>query len=301
MAVFYKWIKGCTSGADITSGLWTYLQWGGENQTEVTGTVVDLPKITILKGKNDTFTGLENSVNNLGYILTNRVSGVQIESDWKFNHTKKLNFNDRANFYTSGDTTFYLDVDDWTINDASNSNATFMHLWGGSTNKIEFGSSYPVEVNSTLKVVRNVSITDSTNSTSSTTGALQVTGGAGIGGSVYISKDCNAQWFNATSDVRSKENIQPATYNALDLINKLTVYTYNYKGNSEKVTGILAQDLLNTQPAEVSLVSNVNATGENGDYMSIKNDKLMFVLLKAIQEQQKEIEPLKELITQLKK
>lgn len=110
----------------------------------------------------------------------------------------------------------------------------------------------------------------------------------------------DAQYFNATSDKRAKENIQPATYSALELIKKLPVYTYNYKNKSENVTGILAQDLLKAQPEELDLVSNINATGENNDYMSIKNDKLMFVLMKAIQEQQEQIEKLQLEIEKLK-
>lgn len=113
-------------------------------------------------------------------------------------------------------------------------------------------------------------------------------------------KPVEAQYFNATSDKRAKENIQQATYNALELIKKLPVYTYNYKNNSENVTGILAQDLLEAQPKELDLVSNTNATGENNDYMSIKNDKLMFVLMKAIQEQQEQIERLESEIAKLK-
>jgi hypothetical protein len=66
------------------------------------------------------------------------------------------------------------------------------------------------------------------------------------------------------------------------------------------MTGIMAQDLLQHQPKELDLVSNTNATGENGDYMSIKNDKLMFVLMKAIQEQQQQINNLKAEIERLK-
>ncbi len=113
-------------------------------------------------------------------------------------------------------------------------------------------------------------------------------------------KPIDAQYFNATSDKRAKENIQPATYSALELIKKLPVYIYNYKNSSENVTGILAQDLLEAQPKELDLVSNINATGENNDYMSIKNDKLMFVLMKAIQEQQEQIERLESEIAKLK-
>lgn len=117
---------------------------------------------------------------------------------------------------------------------------------------------------------------------------------------VVNNQPVDAQYFNATSDVRAKENIKPASYNALDLINKLPVYIYNYKNNPETVTGILAQDLLKAQPEGLELVSNPNATGENNDYMSIKNDKLMFVLMKAIQEQQEQIEALKAEIEKLK-
>lgn len=118
----------------------------------------------------------------------------------------------------------------------------------------------------------------------------------------YIHSDsyCEAVYFNATSDIRAKENIKPATYNALELINKLQIYTYNYINKPESVTGIIAQELLEAQPKELDLVSNTNATGENGDYMSIKNDKLMFVLMKAIQEQQEQIERLESEIAKLK-
>jgi hypothetical protein len=112
-------------------------------------------------------------------------------------------------------------------------------------------------------------------------------------------KEVNALFFNATSDRRAKENIQLANYSALDLIKKLPIYTYNYKNHKENMTGILAQDLLKEQPDELDLVSNIYATGENNDYMSIKQDKLIFVLMKAIQEQQEEIALLKEKIYQL--
>ena len=55
----------------------------------------------------------------------------------------------------------------------------------------------------------------------------------------------------------------------------------------------MAQDLLPYQE-QLQLVSNEKATGENNDYMSIKDNKLIFILWKAIQEQQEEINKLKE-------
>ena len=127
-------------------------------------------------------------------------------------------------------------------------------------------------------------------------------------GKITINRDveiyshyCQAAYFNATSDKRAKENITPATYDALNLIKNLQIYNFNYKSRPEEtVTGILAQDLLEVQPEGLNLVSNTDATGENNDYMSIKNDKLMFVLMKAIQEQQEQIEALKAEIEKLK-
>ena len=80
----------------------------------------------------------------------------------------------------------------------------------------------------------------------------------------------------------------------------MSPYIYNYKNSNETVTGIIAQDLLEVQPKELDLVSNVNATGENNDFMSIKNDKLMFVLMKAIQEQQEKIEYLEQELNKIK-
>lgn len=129
-----------------------------------------------------------------------------------------------------------------------------------------------------------------------------ITSSGNISGSLLKATNyCEAPFFNATSDRRAKENIKPATYNALELIKKLPVYTYNYKNQPETVTGIIAQDLFAVQPEELDLVSNTNATGKDGDYMSIKNDKLMFVLMKAIQEQQEQIEQLQAEIRILKK
>lgn len=132
------------------------------------------------------------------------------------------------------------------------------------------------------------------------TGALNVSGAMTGGSNLTLVSYCQASYFNATSDRRAKENIQLASYSALELIKKVQVYNYNYKTDTERVTGIMAQDLLEHQPKELDLVSNTSATGENNDYMSIKTDKLVSVLWKAIQEQQEQIEELKKEILSLR-
>lgn len=118
---------------------------------------------------------------------------------------------------------------------------------------------------------------------------------------IHTDDKCEASYFNATSDKRAKENITPATFSGLNLINKLPVYTFNYKDKTDVVPGILAQDLLEAQPEELNLVDNIAATGENGDYMSIKADKLIFVLMQAIKEQQAQIDELKAELKKLTK
>lgn len=110
---------------------------------------------------------------------------------------------------------------------------------------------------------------------------------------------CRALYFSATSDKRAKENIVLANFSALDFIQQTPVYSFNYKNNTIPMIGIMAQDITQTELKEV-LVDNCEASGENNDYMSIKEDKLIFVLMKAIQEQQEQIELLKREILTLK-
>lgn len=301
MAVYYKWIKGCAAGSTLKSGLWTYLKWGGNansanNDDGSAGkTTNNLPHIYTYIGKEDN----PKTENDLGYILTNAAKGIDIAQPWKLSND------------------FYFDLNSHT----HNNNNLFLSNSCGNIQLIDGGYYFGgnLTVNSTLTVNQTtilrstlnvnstatfngvVSIKDTTPATNAESGALQVAGGIGVGGAIYSKSSCTAEYFNATSDKRAKENIRPANYSALDLIKKLPVYIYNYKNSNETVTGILAQDLLEAQPEELNLVSNINATGENNDYMSIKNDKLMFVLMKAIQEQQKQIEQLKSEIANIKK
>lgn len=109
-----------------------------------------------------------------------------------------------------------------------------------------------------------------------------------------------APYFNATSDARAKENIRKADFSALSIVNSLPVYNFNYKDSNKPSIGIIAQEAAKFNIDDFSLVENIEATGENGDYMSIKESKLIYVLMKAVQEQQEQIEKLQAEIKQLK-
>lgn len=274
MAVYYKWIKGCASGATLTDGAWSYITWGNT----VGDSTAALPKIEIC-------TGRDGSKTDLGYILANKATGVDIKKKWKF-----------AEGIGVSSITNYASGEELTISPAVKFTST-------GTSITTSGNISVKEVSSTaLKSTGSLSV----DGTMSSKGNISTSGGciktvSADTGYIESASYVSAVYFNARSDKRAKENILPAQYNALNIVNNLPIYTFNYKNNKETVTGILAQDLLQIQPKELELVSNINATGENGDYMSIKNDKLMFVLMKAIQEQQKEIDILKSEIAELKK
>jgi len=116
----------------------------------------------------------------------------------------------------------------------------------------------------------------------------------------------HAPYFNTTSDIRAKKDISKTTFAARDVIKTLPIYSYILKENNERNIGIIAQDALDVNLDGFELVKNKEATGKDGDYMAIKESKLVYVAWKAIQEQeeviekqQQEIDELKDLVRQL--
>tara|TARA_R100000008_G_C3565205_1_gene158724 strand:- start:234 stop:1331 length:1098 start_codon:yes stop_codon:yes gene_type:complete len=104
------------------------------------------------------------------------------------------------------------------------------------------------------------------------------------------------------SDERLKTDIQDAP-NALDTINNLQVRTFKYHDQTdEKIhTGLIAQEV---ETVDSSIVNQDGWSDKAPDgedpYKSIYNKDLMFKMLKAIQEQQEQIEQLKTEIQTLK-
>ena len=131
------------------------------------------------------------------------------------------------------------------------------------------------------------------------TGNINNTGDITNTGNIITSEKCEAKYFNALSDKRAKENICPLMSSALDIINAVQVYTFNYKNSDKTTIGLIAQEMLPYNLGGATFVSNPDATGENGDYMSITESKLVYLLLKGMQEQQEQINQLKQRITDL--
>lgn len=316
MAVFYKWLKGCESGASLDVGQWSYISWGGKtgstsgvenvasdiNITPETWTTDIMPTLQVSIGRKE-----ESQLNDVGYFLTNKMPTPWFESD--FVENKILYFTDNepaGSSFSDVEHTSFQQQEDFQITSTTNMNikATNKEIHLQTNFKLDKDGNVLTNKDFTLEealAVLNTCQIGGSKDAFDDSNVLGVAGNSYFNGMIKTTKQCEAQWFNATSDARAKENIKPASYSALELIEKLPIYTYNYKNNNETVTGILAQDLLIAQPSNLELVSNTNASGENNDYMSIKNDKLMFVLMKAIQEQQEQIKKLQSEIEILKK
>lgn len=117
----------------------------------------------------------------------------------------------------------------------------------------------------------------------------------------YFNVPVNATYFNATSDKRAKENIRKATFSALDVIQSLPIYNFDYSEDKTHSIGLIAQDAQDINLDDFEIVANKEASGENGNYMSVKESKLVYIAWKAIQEQQEVIKALKQEIEELKK
>lgn len=102
---------------------------------------------------------------------------------------------------------------------------------------------------------------------------------------------CHATTFFATSDKRLKENIKNYT-SGLDIINKIEVKSYNWIKDKDKQQniGCIAQELQSILPDELKgfFIS------ENGDgYLSVNDSKLIYFLINAVKELQKQINELR--------
>lgn len=136
-----------------------------------------------------------------------------------------------------------------------------------------------------------VLISDNTDATSFSTGALQVVGGVGVEGSLYVNgasyfyNDVTA-WYS--SDSRLKTNITPIN-DALVKISQIGGYTFDWtaeanKGEAHDV-GVIAQEVQAVLPEVV-------VERDNG-YLAVNYEKLVPLLIQGIKELQDQVNELK--------
>jgi len=110
----------------------------------------------------------------------------------------------------------------------------------------------------------------------------------GTVGSIAVSGSSTA--FNTSSDARLKEVTGSAR--GLEVINELNPVAYNWKVDGKSDEGLIAQEVLDVVPNAVS--------GSEEDMYQMDYSKLVTHLVKAVQEQQEQIESLTSEIANLK-
>ena len=119
-----------------------------------------------------------------------------------------------------------------------------------------------------------------------------------MGQSIYMmggsTGNLYASAFYAASDRRLKENIKDLDLNCLDLVNNINLREFSWKADEEHkpVIGAIAQELRQVLP-EKYVHEFIGGQETDDEYLSINDSKLVYLLIGAIQEQQKEIESLK--------
>lgn len=138
---------------------------------------------------------------------------------------------------------------------------------------------YSLSVTTTLGVGGVASFTSSTAATSANTGAVVVTGGIGLGGSLYAAGNVTAY-----SDRRIKKDIVNIP-NALEKVCKLNGVTYTRTDTGERGTGVIAQEVLAVLPEAVF--------GSEEELYSVAYGNIVGILIESIKELKKEIDILK--------
>ena len=105
-----------------------------------------------------------------------------------------------------------------------------------------------------------------------------------------ISSSGSATAYNTSSDARLKDVTGSAR--GLEVINELNPVAYNWKADGKADEGLIAQEVLDVVPNAVS--------GSEEDMYQMDYSKLVTHLVKAVQEQQEQIESLKSEIANLK-
>ena len=106
--------------------------------------------------------------------------------------------------------------------------------------------------------------------------------------------------YGSTSDIKLKENIVDAS-NKLEELKQVRIRNFNFKGDSQKQIGVIAQELETIFPSMVEEHPDLDEDGEDLGTVtkSVKYSVFVPILIKAMQEQQTVIESLEARITAL--
>lgn len=253
MALFWENIKGFNKDTNNN----TYYTWLHFAATNNNVSQSNSPTIVLTDG--NTY----DSTKSLGHILTDGIS-ISIDKPWIFSNLASFNKDialSRARFNYS----FNMSANEGTMNIYGADNyvwykdATMQNPYLQLTNN-NITLYKPTIIDNTLKVQNEVEITSK----------------------------CTAQYFNTTSDRRLKDNIKPVQDSMLDLINSINLYTFNYTLHPDiRSIGVIAQEVQDINVDGFKFVDN------SEEFLSVKESKLVYLLLGAVKELSQEVKELK--------
>lgn len=274
MALNWQHIKGIYG----SEPLYTFIEFSSTTYNANSNNTFDYAP-TIWYGVNNS----KDTASELGHIITEKATGQKIEHTLTINDLLTCNKGIKISNSIEN------------INDSNNN----FKISFSSANKSDYITLTTSESKNLDLTIPGGKFTINANTTWSDNSKLEI--GTNSISRTSITKDyVEAPYFNATSDMRAKENIIPFNEDAIKIITSLPTYTFNYKNSDIISYGILAQDLVNTKINDFSFIENINASGENNDYMKVKESKLIYLLIEGIKAQQKEIDSLKAQLEELK-
>ena len=152
-------------------------------------------------------------------------------------------------------------------------------LSGGGS--VALGSSITVDVDATvLRTSGNqsaagvLSLTNTTQSTSTSTGALILSGGLGCAKDARVSGDVYATSFVSSSDAKLKRDVQEIKESKLDELKPVSYYWIDVNRGVQKQFGLIAQDLQKVYPCLVH---------KSEDHLAINYQGLISLLICEVQ------------------
>lgn len=300
MALHWQHIKGVYGNEP----LYTYIEFAPKPTGSNFKKQESIPDLYVSISNYSDKTEIKNNATYLGKFIVSDAEDQSINSNFSF--LKQINCNDTVNFCRTNknDENTWVKFIDNTIPTSPVDKFCIYNTLKNSTQYTVFktmqsAGKVAIEASGSKDYILDIGESGITsNRTLTMSGSNKIV--CGINQTIIDSTKVEAPYFNATSDRRAKEDPLPFSGKALDIINKIQTFTYKYKDTKQVSYGVMAQDLLDIKINDFSFVENVAATGENGDYMSVRESKLVYLLLEGIKELQIEVNNLRKEVEELK-
>ena len=300
MALHWQHIKGVYGNEP----LYTYIEFAPKPTGSNLKKQESIPDLYVSKSNYSDKTEIKNNATYLGKFIVSDAEDQSINSNFSF--LKQINCNDTVNFCRTNknnENTWVKFIDNTTPTSPVDKFCIYNALKNSTQYTVfktmQSAGKMAIEASGSKDYILDIGESGITsNRTLTMSGSNKIV--CGINQTIIDSTKVEAPYFNATSDRRAKEDPLPFNGKALDIINQIQTFTYKYKDTKQVSYGVMAQDLLDIKINDFSFVENAAATGKNGDYMSVRESKLVYLLLEGIKELQIEVNDLRKEVEELK-